>query len=245
METTNSEFLPENVSDREEMEELQRKISKRAVFKDTEDFKAGEVRKKTVVGVDQAFTDEKSVSAAVAMKEDEVIEKVHGVSELEMPYIPGLLAFREMPSIVKALDKLHVEPDLLMLDGSGRIHFREAGIATHVGVLYDKPSIGVAKNLLCGRLAEEVDMLKQGERIPIFANQRMETDKGSLIGYAFQSRQYPNSKKINPLYVSPGHKVSAETSIEIVEELCKGYKLPEPTRIADKYVSEVKKTLDI
>ncbi|MBC5792544.1 MAG: endonuclease V [Nanohaloarchaea archaeon] len=240
MRITNEKFLPEKASNREEMEELQRKISSKALSKDSKCFNAENVRDKMVVGIDQAFLDEKAFSAAVAMKDGEVIEKVHGVSELKMPYIPGLLAFREMPSMVAALDKLHIEPDLLMLDGSGHIHFREAGIATHVGVLYDKPSIGVAKNLLCGRTTGKVDNLEQGERVPIQADSKVETANESTIGYSFQSRQYPKSKRINPLYISPGHRVSAETSVDIVQELCDGYKLPEPTRLADKYVSETK-----
>lgn len=244
MDIQKEEYLPDASLSREEMEEMQEKIAEDAIFENKLDFEPEDIESKTAAGIDQAFLDDKAISAVVVMEEGEVVEKVYAVEDLEMPYIPGLLAFREASAIVSALEKLESDPDLMMLDGSGRIHYREAGIATHIGVMYDKPAIGVAKSLLCGETKVDVDELERGERVEVYSDNRVQTvSENKLIGYAFQSRQYENSTKINPLYVSPGHRVSAETAVEIVEKLGGDYKLPEPTRLADKYVDEVKKSL--
>jgi deoxyribonuclease V len=203
----------------------------------------------TVVGVDQAFLTDRdgdrpdaAVSAAVALRDGSVIEYASATTPLSIPYVPGLLAFREGEPILAALDALDADPDLLVCDGSGRIHFREAGLATHVGVLRDVPSVGVAKSLLCGEPDESTEERPEGWRTPIRADDAVTTaEPGTVIGHAFQSRQYPNSKRVNPLYVSPGHRVSAETAVEFVAALCAGYKLPEPTRLADAYAETVKR----
>ncbi|WP_435063600.1 endonuclease V [Halobaculum sp. EA56] len=194
-----------------------------------------------VAGVDQAFLDDRAVSAVVVSRGDEVIERTYAVTDLSIPYVPGLLAFREGGPIVDALATLDSEPDLYVLDGSGRIHFRQAGIATHVGVLFDVPAVGVAKSLLCGAPAEDVDGRPAGWRTPILADDDVEAPAGTVIGHAYQSRQYDSSPTINPLYVSPGHRVSAETAVELVAALGCGYKLPEPTRLADAYADEAKR----
>ena len=193
-----------------------------------------------VAGVDQAFLDDSAISAVVCLRGGEVIERAHAVSELAVPYIPGLLSFREGGPIVDALVELDTEPDLLFFDGSGRIHFRQAGLATHMGVIFDCPSVGIAKSLLCGRPRESVDGRPEGWRTPILSDSDVDAPDGRVIGYAYQSRQYPSSRKINPLYVSPGHRVSAETAVDLVSNCCAGYKLPEPTRLADAYADEVK-----
>ncbi|SEH37680.1 Endonuclease V [Halopenitus malekzadehii] len=203
-----------------------------------------------VVGIDQAFLEDAVVSAVVAFRGGRLVERTHAVSPLSIPYIPGLLAFREGGPILDALATLSVDPDLAVLDGSGRIHFRQAGIATHIGVVLDLPSVGVAKSLLCGTPDTDVDGRPEGWSTPIRADGRVEapagrTDAvdGTVIGHAFQSRQYPNSRRVNPLYVSPGHRVSAATTVDIVDALCAGYKLPEPTRVADAYADAVKRTI--
>lgn len=193
-----------------------------------------------VVGVDQAFLEEHAVSALVAIQDGDVIERAHAVTDLEIPYIPGLLSFREGTSILAAFRELSVEPDLAVFDGSGRIHFRQAGIATHVGVVLDVPSIGVAKSLLCGTPDESTDGRPEGWSTPIRADNRVEAPEGTVIGHAYQSRQWERTQSINPLYISPGHRVSAETTVELVGALCAGYKLPEPTRLADGDADELK-----
>ncbi|QLG60566.1 endonuclease V [Halorarum salinum] len=194
-----------------------------------------------VAGIDQAFLDDRAVSAVVVTRGSEVVERTYAVSPLDVPYIPGLLSFREGGPVLDALATLDAEPDLYVLDGSGRVHFREAGIATHVGVMLDAPAVGVAKSLLCGRLEEEPDGRPAGWRTPILANGRVTAPEGTVIGYAYQSRQYDTNPVINPLYVSPGHRVSAETTVDLVAGLCDGYKLPEPTRLADSYADDAKR----
>ena len=275
------ELRPDPSLSREEMEALQREIAATATFDDDHGLdpaavaideavdrsdgvpaatsdRAGSTTGSSpiVVGIDQAFRpeEEAAVSVAVALRGGRVIEYAHAVTPLSIPYVPGLLAFREGEPILAALETLSVAPDILVFDGSGRIHFREAGIATHVGVLHDVPSIGVAKSLLCGEPEASVDERPAGWRTPIRADDSVETVEGGsgpaiddtasdarrpVLGYAFQSRQYPNSRRVNPLYVSPGHRVSPATTVEFVDALCAGYKLPEPTRLADAYADAV------
>jgi len=195
-----------------------------------------------VAGVDQAFLDDRAVSAVVAVRDGEVIERVHAATDLAIPYIPGLLAFREGEPILAALAELTVEPDLLVVDGSGRIHFRGAGIATHVGVMLDVPAVGVAKNLLCGDLDRSVEGgLPAGERVAVRADDSMDAPDGTVVGHAYQSRQYDApGRHVNPLYVSPGHRTSAGTATDLVAACSAGYKLPEPTRLADRAADEAK-----
>ncbi|WP_224332478.1 endonuclease V [Haloprofundus halobius] len=246
------EFAPDPTLSREEMEQLQRDIADAARFEDEFDFDPAAVStaestlvpredRPLVAGVDQAFLDEKAVSAVVVARGTEVVERAFSVSDLSIPYIPGLLSFREGGPILDAFESLETEPDFVVFDGSGRIHFRQAGLATHMGVVLDVPSVGVAKGLLCGTPRESVEGRPEGWRTPVEANGRVDALDGTVIGYAFQSRQYASSRKINPLYVSPGHRVSAETTVDLVERLCGGYKLPEPTRLADAYADEVKR----
>ncbi|MFB6191093.1 MAG: endonuclease V [Candidatus Nanohaloarchaea archaeon] len=237
-------YRPDPSLTREEMEQLQRELAREAVFDDRFSFDES-LEGVTVAGIDQAFLEDKAVSAVVLVRNGKVVERVHGVSELELPYIPGLLAFREGSCIVDALKNLSREPDLLMFDGSGRIHYRQAGIATHIGVMFDLPAIGVAKSLLCGEPAGETGGLEQGEQVAIGAGSEVDAENGETVGYAFQSRTYDSGNaSINPLFVSPGHRVSEETAVDLVERCCDGYKLPEPTRLADSYVDEVKQQLE-
>ncbi|GAD51747.1 endonuclease V [Halarchaeum acidiphilum MH1-52-1] len=254
-------YLPDPALDADAMEAMQRDIAADAVFADEHDLTPSAVAidepiRETapsqatldgggpvVVGIDQAFREEEAVSVAVAIRGGRVIERAFGRAPLEIPYIPGLLAFREGAAIADALDSLTVAPDLLVCDGSGRIHYREAGIATHVGVLFDVPSLGVAKNLLCGTPVEPVEdrYMAAGERVAIEANDRVETcPNGTTIGHFYQSRQYENPERrhVNPLVVSPGHRVATGTATDLVAATCAGYKLPEPTRVADADVGE-------
>ncbi|MFB6134010.1 MAG: endonuclease V [Halanaeroarchaeum sp.] len=263
MDVVRPAFLPDASVDRETMTAQQRKIAATATFGDDgvvdparltvdapiEDrpmdatFSTDAGTGPVAVGVDQAFTDEEAISVAVAVRDGRVVARSVGRAPLELPYIPGLLAFREAGAIVDALRGLAVDPALLVLDGSGRIHFRQAGIATHVGVLFDVPAIGVAKNLLCGHPERSLeDSLPQGTRVPILADDDVDAPAGTVLGHAYQSRQFPNPARrhVNPLFVSPGHRVSAATTVDTVAALSAGYKLPEPTRLADRTVEEVK-----
>jgi len=191
-----------------------------------------------VAGVDQAFVDDRALSVVVAVQDGHVVECVHAVEPLSIPYIPGLLSFREGGPILAAVEELTVEPDVVLFDGSGRIHFREAGIATHIGVVLDVPSVGVAKSLLCGEPLASVDELPAGEQVPIEAAERVEAEPGTVLGHAVQTRQFDDARRVNPVYVSPGHRVGADTAAALVRQCCAGYKLPEPIRLADRLASE-------
>lgn len=254
------EFVPDPALSRGEMESLQWEVADAADFTDGLSFDPANVsmaqsslvpdeRRPLVAGVDQAFLDDHALSAIVVMRGGEVVERTHALTELSIPYIPGLLSFREGGPILDAFENLDCEPDLVLFDGSGRIHFRQAGIATHMGVVLDVPAVGVAKSLLCGRPRDSVDERPEGWQTPIEAGDGVEPRDGddaetfadTVVGYAYQSRQYPNAMNINPLYVSPGHRVSAETAVELVARLGGEYKLPEPTRLADAYADDCKR----
>ncbi len=209
----------------------------------------GSTTQPVVAGVDQSFLldsePERALSAIVVMQGGEVLERVFAVTPLEIPYVPGLLSFREGGPILEAVGELTTDPDVFLFDGSGRIHFREAGIATHMGVVLDVPSVGVAKSLLCGEATDDIENLPAGTRVPIEANARVETDPGTLLGYAVQTKQYDSPNRyVNPLYVSPGHRVGPETAADLALALSTGYKLPEPVRLADGYADEAKGELD-
>jgi len=199
-----------------------------------------------LAGVDQAFVDDRAVSVVVVLQEGRVVERVHAVEPTAIPYIPGLLSFREGGAILSAFAALEHEPDLALVDGSGRIHYREAGLATHIGVTLDLPTVGVAKSLLCGTPERSLDGKHPvGTRIPITADEQVETAApGTVVGHALQTRQFESgSRHVNPLFVSPGHRVSAGTATDLVERCCAGYKLPEPTRLADSYADTIKREL--
>ena len=197
-----------------------------------------------VAGVDQAFLDDRAVSAIVCLRGGEIVERTHAVAPLEFPYVPGLLSFREGGSILAAFAELETEPDLVCFDGSGRIHFREAGLATHIGLALDAPAIGVAKSLLCGTPRESLDDRAVGTRVAIETDEEVSAPPGTVIGYAVQTKQFSGTRYINPLYVSPGHRVSAGTAADLVLALTGEYKLPEPTRQADAYAAELKGELE-
>lgn len=268
-EIAHPEFSPDPSLTHEAMAELQREIAEMARFEDDLTFDpdsvtGGDAADLTtgvpdpvsperghdvdpdapiVVGVDQAFLDEEVISAIVATQDGAVIERTYAISPLTIPYIPGLLAFREGGPILDAFETLSVDPDLAVFDGSGRIHYRQAGIATHVGVILDLPSLGVAKRLLCGDPDADVSERPEGWSTPIRATDDVEAPNGTVLGHAFQSRQYSKHKRINPLYVSPGNRLSAKTTVNLVEHLCTGYKLPKLTRLADAYADDVKRSI--
>ncbi len=235
-------FRPDPGLSREEMERQQRDIATAATFTDDLAWPPTELGGQPLVaGVDQGFDGDTATSAAVVLRGDTVVERTHATRETEIPYIPGLLSFREGNAVLDALTSLETDPEVILVDGSGRIHFREAGLATHVGVALDAPTVGVAKNLLCGRPRDSLaDPLPEGRRVAIAADESVTAPDGTVIGYAVQTRQYDSGNRhVNPLYVSPGHRVGATTAADIVERYATGYKLPEPTRLADSYADDV------
>jgi len=240
-------FVPDPSVSRAEMERLQREIATVARFTDDPPIDPAAVGDRAVAGVDQAFLDDRAVSAIVVLRGGEVIERVSVVSPLSLPYVPGLLSFREGGPILDAARELDHDPDLFLFDGSGRIHYRQAGLATHMGVVLDTPSVGVAKGLLCGTPRRSTEGLPEGARVPIDADDDVETigisgesRADDPIGYAVQTRQYDSpNRHVNPVYVSPGHRVGAAAAADHAGTLCAGYKLPEPIRLADAHADEV------
>lgn len=137
---------------------------------------------------------------------------------LDFPYIPGLLSFREAPLVLAACERLSITPDLILVDGQGIAHPRRFGLASHLGLLLDTSTIGCAKSLLCGR--HEVPGVEPGSYTEVL-------DRDESIGVALRTKL-----GTNPLYVSIGHKIDIETAVHWVLECCRGYRLPEPTRLA-------------
>ncbi len=139
-------------------------------------------------------------------------------SRLDFPYIPGLLSFRESPVILAACEELSISPDLILVDGQGVAHPRRFGLASHLGLFLDTPTIGCAKSRLCGR--HDVPGDKPGSYAEL-------ADGEETIGVALRTK-----RRTNPLYVSVGHKIDLSGAIYWVMECCRGYRLPEPTRLA-------------
>lgn len=219
---------PETVDGIDAMRRLQDRVADAAVFSGTV------VADPPVAGVDQAFPHSEAVlSAAVAMADD-VVETAVVRDEVPIGYIPGLLAFREGPTAIAAVESLSDDPSVVLVDGNGRIHPRQAGLATHLGVVLGVPTVGVAKSLLCGEPTSSIDDLAAGDRVAIRAGDDLDVPAETVIGHAVQTRQFADSDRhVNPLIVSPGHAIGAEAAVEAVLSWCDRYKLPEPLRRAD------------
>lgn len=180
-----------------------------------------------VAGVDVGFEDNGKVTraaiAVLSFPELELVESVLAREPTRFPYIPGLLSFREVPAVLQAFASLRVMPDLLLYDGQGIAHPRRIGIASHVGLLLDLPSIGVAKTRLTGKHGPVPEA--KGDWTPL-------TDKGETIGAVLRTRV-----NVKPLFISIGHRVSLETVLHYVMACVTRYRLPETTRWAHRLAS--------
>lgn len=194
--------------------EIQQSLRKRVV---TVPY-IGEV--KTVAGVDVGVRGNTARAAVVVLSYPDLVVVDKAVADLAVtfPYIPGLLSFRETPAVLQAFEKLSVDPDLVIVDGQGYAHPRRFGIACHIGVLIDRPTIGCAKSRLIGTHAEP------GAAFGSWVELR---DAGEVIGAAVRSKD-----GASPLYVSIGHKVDLPTAIHYVLSCCRGHRLPETSRQA-------------
>ncbi len=179
---------------------------------------------KTIAGVDcsydRAANTTRAVIALVDFDSLKPLTSFIADVETAFPYVPGFLSFREIPAILAALENLDETPDLLMVDGQGIAHPRRLGIAAHLGALLDIPAIGVAKSRLTGTYSEPGP--RRGDRSPLY-------DRGETIGTVLRSRD-----NTAPLYISPGHRVGHDSALAITLRCLGRYRLPEPTRIADK-----------
>lgn len=180
----------------------------------------GPVRR--VAGVDVSVRNDVSRAAVVVLdfKGMTPLDYAIATRPVSFPYIPGLLAFREGPVVLDALERLATTPDLLIFDGQGLAHPRRLGIASHIGLLVDMPAVGCAKSRLCGQHDEPGQ--EPGSYAPLL-------DRGELVGAVLRTRQ-----GVKPVYVSIGHRVDLETSIKYVLACCRGYRLPETTRWAHR-----------
>ena len=189
---------------------------------------------KTIAGADIAIlkNEKKLICGIIVFSYPELseIERVWEVVDEEFPYIPGLLAFREGPAIIKTYKKLKVRPDVLILDGQGTAHPRGFGIACYVGVLLNIPTMGIAKKKLYGDYQDPQDIPGSYESLL--------SKNGEQIGVVLKTKA-----KTKPVFVSIGHKIDLSTSREIALTCVRGYRIPEPTRLADKYVGELKRGL--
>ncbi|MCA8863898.1 MULTISPECIES: deoxyribonuclease V [unclassified Halomonas] len=185
-----------------------------------------------IAGVDIGFEESGEITraAVVVLKWDpatapdlSVVEQVVHREPTRMPYIPGLLSFREIPAALGAFEKLSVIPELVMVDGQGIAHPRRLGVAAHLGLWLDLPTIGIAKSRLYGQHAEVGE--QRGDWVPLYAGKE-------TLGAVLRSRT-----KVKPVYVSPGHRITLETSMAWVMCCLGRTKLPEPTRLADRLAS--------
>ena len=180
-----------------------------------------------VAGVDMGFEAEGTISrAAVAVlsfPDLKLLESAIARRPTSFPYIPGFLSFREIPAVLEALEKISITPDIILCDGQGIAHPRRFGIACHLGLIIDIPTIGVAKSLLDRKHQELPE--ERGSWQPL-------VNRGETIGAVVRTRT-----GTKPLYVSSGHRVSLNTAIDYVLRCTPKYRLPETTRIADKLAS--------
>lgn len=174
-----------------------------------------------VAGLDVGVRDTRARAAAVVVELPALraVEQHTADSAVQFPYIPGLLSFREVPALAPVLAALTAVPDVLIVDGQGRAHPRRFGLACHVGLLLDHPTIGCAKSLLAGRVEGPLPN-ERGAWAPV-------RDRGELIGAAVRTRP-----GVSPVYVSVGHRVTLEDAIAVVLRCTTRYRLPEPARLA-------------
>ncbi len=214
------DILDPKGTDLDRLSGIQRQVAKEVIKEDGVD------EPKTVAGCDISFSDENmAVSSCVLFEYPSMdrIESSYRKVEVDFPYIPTYLAFRELKPMLKTVKD--VDADVYLIDSHGLAHPRRAGLASHLGVVIDKPTIGAAKSKLHGEI--EGDLGKEKGSYSYLM------DEEEIIGAALRTRD-----DTNPIYVSVGHKVSLEKAIEMVLNSCPKYKVPEPIRAAHKLATE-------
>jgi len=185
----------------------------------------------TVAGADVSYDRRgKWLHAAVVVLRAETFEMIDRsgvVAEARFPYVPGLLSFREAPAVIEAFEGLKVQPDVMICDGQGIAHPRRIGLASHLGLYLEIPTIGCAKSWLCGDFVEPG--LARGEWSPL-------TDGGETIGAVVRTRT-----GVKPLFVSQGHLCDLTSAIAVVLATAPQYRLPITSRLAHQYVNELRR----
>lgn len=184
----------------------------------------------TVAGADIALDLERKIAVAgvivYSYPEMKEIERVWAKRPLTFPYVPGLLSFREIPTLTAAFAKLKHRPDLVFVDGHGFAHPRRMGIASHLGIVLDCPTVGCAKSVLCGEAEEPANEVGAVSEL---------THKEEVIAIALRSRV-----GCQPIYISTGHRVSLESAVKFALSVLDGLRVPRPTREADRFVGKMK-----
>jgi deoxyribonuclease V len=204
----------------EKAHETQLSLSRKIIFEDRLPRKI-----RFVAGVDAAYLKNRSIGAVTVLDYDtlEMIESQTVICETRFPYVPTLLAFREIMPAVASIKKLHLQPDVFLVDGHGVAHPYRCGLASHLGLVIQRPTIGVAKSKLVGEIA------KYGDKVYLVQNKEV---IGSMITTKSGSK---------PIYVSVGHMVSLETATKIVKHCLRGNRIPEPILRSHKIAAEEKK----
>ncbi len=205
------------------LREQQLTLASRVIHEDSPQLLAPELIGGADVGFEQGGEITRAAIVLLSYPSLELIEYQIARIPTQMPYIPGFLSFRETPALMAAWQQLSQKPQLVMVDGHGVSHPRRLGVASHFGLLADVPTIGVAKKRLCGKF-EELDA-SPGTLATL-------TDKGEQLGWVWRSKA-----RCNPLFISTGHQVSADSALAWVKRCMAGYRLPEPTRWADAVAS--------
>lgn len=201
----------------DKLKKEQEKLAKQLEIKDTKDFSDAKI-----AGVFSVFSGNQVISAVVLCDENlEILEQAYYQEKASFPYISGFRAYRELPSLLAAIEKLDEKPDLILVNGHGIAHER-LGLASHLSLSCGIPTIGIANKLLHGKV--EAGKIKIGEKI---------------VGGEVVSRE-----KARPLYVSPGNMIDLKTAVELVQRIIKfPHKLPEPLHLAMRYAKKVRKEL--
>ncbi|TGC09830.1 endonuclease V [Methanolobus halotolerans] len=207
-----------------ELRELQHRAVERI------DLEDGFDRIETVAGMDCSYIDKNIICAMVILDYAtmEVIEKRHAIQEVGLPYIPTYLNFREGCAMASVFLQVSTRPDITIFDSCGINHPIRAGMAAYFGAVMDVPTVGVSKKILCGHAITPVNT---GEYHELMQYEEQ-------IGWVLKS-----NKKSNPIIIAPGNKVSMGSCLEVVQHCLKGYKLPEPTRLAHNYAGEIREEL--
>jgi deoxyribonuclease V len=184
-----------------------------------------------IAGVDASFLNNKVIGVACLYRYPDIIflEESSAVARVLFPYIPGFLSFREGPVIMEAVKRLKIKPDLILFDGQGIAHPKGLGIASHIGVLLDLPTIGCAKSRLIGEY-KELEM-KKGNRSSLRYH-------GKIVGAVLRTRD-----DVRPLFISPGNKIDLRGSIDVALGCTRQFRLPEPLRMADFISKKIKREL--
>ncbi len=204
--------------------EMQKRLSKLVI---KEDLLPKDIQ--YVAGLDVAYVNDVSVGAAIVLNYEflSLVESRNAKIKTRFPYIPTLLSFREITPTLAAIKKLKTQPDVFLVDGQGIAHPYRLGFASHLGLILDRPTIGVAKSLLCG----EIGAFNKEGCAPV-------TDKNEEIGAAVRREE-----REKPVYVSVGHKVSLKRAIEIIKHCTQNHRIPAPIRAAHTAAGEEKRKL--